>query len=153
MLTLKEEPEPETRNVIKNREIKIFLSSPYSINPSSSSQTSKEIKLFDSINANSSNQDEDNDDCLFERLKTYCAKQQANNNCDLNLIDLNFFNHNEKSVNLKDTFLTRNKYFRRILGKLILNDLLNLNNASTLNPHTPSYCIFVVSVKVFFFLF
>ena len=149
MLTLKEEPESENRNVIKNREIKIFLSSPYSINSSSSSQISNEIKLFDSINANSSNQDEDNDDCLFERLKTYCAKQQANN-CDLNLIDLNFFNHNEKSVNLKDTFLTRNKYFRRILGKLILNDLLNLNNASTLNHHTPSYCIFVASFQVFF---
>lgn len=81
--------------------------------------------------------------CLFDYLKLYCA-QHKTNNCDLNVINLNNYRSNLTLNNLLG-----NKYFRRALGVMILNDLLNVKRMDNFSNHSynsflPGYNTFVV---------
>ncbi|CAF0715148.1 unnamed protein product [Brachionus calyciflorus] len=86
--------------------------------------------------------------CLFDYLRFYCA-QHKNNNCDLNVINLNCYNRRKNSTKNKCDFDLSNKYFRRALGVAILNDLLNIKKNGNFYNHQynrflSSYSIFVI---------
>lgn len=86
---------------------------------------------------------------LYDNLCIYCA--QKIKNCDLNVINLNYFNASTGgTVALSEKIfnLTANKYFRRMLSKSILNDLLNqstLNNKNLISNYLCAPAMFVVS--------
>ena len=78
-------------------------------------------------------------------LESYCKKSNASSQedtFDLSVIDL----HCANSVNESD-FTLKNKYFRRLLGKKVLHELLNVDKLNTANT-LPSNCIFLVSRSV-----
>lgn len=121
----------EIENLLKNYSLK--------------SNKLKEIKLYLSTSqfddndliSNISTKTNNVNDVLFSKLSSYCA--QSANSYDFNLIN---FNNKTNSVN---------KYYRRLLGKVIINDLLSISN-STINNccSTPGFFLFVVSVLFHF---
>ncbi len=134
-----------------NREIQVFLSLPFlhhfnninnisSISDSYSSLLFKQnLKLIDS-HLNSSD--------LYTQLRTYCAEKL--NNCDLNVINLNYFlleNNNSSNNQHNSSCLAYNKYFRRHLGKAILSELLNVklvNSSNHFYNYLPGHNLFEV---------
>jgi len=80
---------------------------------------------------NSFQKDNVNDD-FFDKLCSNCLKD----------FDLSLINFNSK-------FNQVNKYYRRLLSKLIINDLLSIS-CSPSNYSTPGY--FVFSVSLFLYL-
>jgi hypothetical protein len=109
------------------REVQVYISTP------DKSDEDPSRCLFTKRHNTISNQS------IFQRLE---ANYQNNiNDCDINFIDFN----NDNSNMTNDPNLLNNKYYRRLLTKTILKDLLNNNNDTNGN----GYCLYVVE---FFYL-
>ena len=98
-----------------NKEIKIYLST----------STSEQVEMFSIFN---SFQNDNINDEFLEKLNSYCLKD----------FDLSLINFNTK-------FNQVNKYYRRLLSKLIINDLLSISSSPS-NYSSPGYFAFVVSL-------
>jgi hypothetical protein len=98
-----------------NKEIKIYLST----------STSEQVEMFSIFN---SFQNDNINDEFLEKLNSYCLKD----------FDLSLINFNTK-------FNQVNKYYRRLLSKLIINDLLSISSSPS-NYSSPGYFVFVVSL-------
>jgi hypothetical protein len=98
-----------------NKEIKIYLST----------STSEQVEMFSIFN---SFQNDNINDEFLENLNSYCLKD----------FDLSLINFNTK-------FNQVNKYYRRLLSKLIINDLLSISSSPS-NYSSPGYFVFIVSL-------
>ncbi|RNA27285.1 NACHT and WD repeat domain-containing 2-like [Brachionus plicatilis] len=133
-----------------NSEIQLYLSLPYYLTDlaliDANLMKSNMLLLDKHLNEEFQNVDKSSDlsaMCLFDFLRLYCA-QHTTNTCDLNVINLN--NYRSKSTQIN---LLSNKYFRRALGVIILNDLLSVKQANkhsynSYNKFLPGYNTFVI---------
>lgn len=130
-----------------NSEIQLYLSLPYVKNFAqikANLMKSNMVLMDIHLNEEFQNPDKNPDFSginLFDYLKLYCA-QHKTSNCDLNVINLN----NYRSY-LTQNNLLNNKYFRRALGVMILNDLLGVIRNENFSNH--SYNTFLRSYNTF----
>ncbi len=107
-----------------NKEIQIYLST----------SIAEENEMFTTLNSSSQTKQCYNiNEVLFKKLAT----QSAESDYDLNFIN---FSTSKSSNRI-------NKYYRRLLDKLIISDLLSITNSTVNNNFsTPGCFLFVVSI-------
>ena len=112
-----------------NKEIKIYLST----------STAEENEMFTTFNSSQAAQSYNINEVLFKKLTAQSVESDY---------DLNFINFSTNKSNNRI-----NKYYRRLLDKLIISDLLSITN-STINNNfsTPGCFLFVVSFYFFLFI-
>lgn len=134
-----------------NSEIQLYLSLPYFLKDLATINTNlmkSNMTLLDKhLNEEFQNADKGpdlNNMCLFDYLRLYCA-QHKTNKCDLSVINLNNYRTSSSPMNIFN-----NKYFRRALGVMILNDLLAVrkkyNSSHSYNSFLPGYNAYVVKL-------
>ena len=133
---------------LKAKEVKVYITEPQT---RFKNQAHHYTSIFNSRNDNNYNNTQMS---LFNYLEAYSKKTNASSSSssisasigdsfDLTFIDL----HCSSSVNEND-FSLKNKYFRRILSKSVLNELLNIKSSNSI-CRLPSNCIFLVSFIYF----
>ena len=138
-----------------NREIQIYLSTPFPNIQQSRSSSKTDVSnadfTFALFNARYNSYANNLSNCLsngasetlFSHLRSYCAQQI--NNCDLNVIDLN-----NPTSNFNKNNNNNYKYFKRSLAKSILSDFLNISVRKLSNNYSYSCFLFVVN---FYYIF
>ncbi len=116
-----------------NKEIQIYLST----------SIAEENEMFTTLNSSSQTKQCYNiNEVLFKKLAT----QSAESDYDLNFIN---FSTSKSSNRI-------NKYYRRLLDKLIISDLLSITNSTVNNNFSTPGCflfvvsIFFITIKLFF---
>lgn len=119
-------PVVDLKHSIKTREIKVYITEPPP--PSIHSTSCDYSSIFNGRNDSNYN---NTDKSLYNHLESYCSRKTTpkessasiasslGDRFDLSIVDLNCANSSESRL--------KSKYFRRILGKKVLNELLNLD--------------------------
>jgi hypothetical protein len=130
---------------LKSKEVKVYITEPQT---RFKNQAHHYTSIFSSRNDSNYKNTQTS---LYSYLEAYSKQKNASSSSSANddSFDLTFIDlHCSNSVNESD-FSLKNKYFRRMLSKNVLNELLNVKNSNSIS-RLPSNCIFLVSY--FFFL-
>jgi hypothetical protein len=143
---IEEDQNGSVGNLLKAKEVKVYITEPQT---RFKNQAHHYTSIFNSRNDSNYNNTQMS---LYNYLESYAKKTNASSSSssistshddsfDLSFVDL----HCSSSINEND-FSLKNKYFRRMLSKSVLNELLNVKNSNSI-CRLPSNCIYVVSLK------
>ena len=132
--------------LLKAKEVKVYITEPQTRFKNQAHHYTSIFNSRNDVNYNNTQMS------LYNYLETYAKKTNASSSSssistshddsfDLSFVDL----HCSNSINEND-FSLKNKYFRRMLSKRVLNELLNVKNSNSI-CRLPSNCIYVVSLK------